>query len=360
MDTPSRPRSVAESPTRDLVVRLTRVVARVVSLVAYLTPVWLGYLIADIVGHWMFWRFGNYRNAVVSNLSHVYGERLSQRELRQRARWVFRVSARNFWDLCTVPHYSRRRMRQMHEVVEGSWEILQDALAKGRGVIVVTGHLGAFDFIGQYIISDRFRPLALTAPTVGNSLFTGVTYFRSSRGARLAVAGPNSLRKVIAELRRGGMVVMVADRDFGDSGYITDFFGTPTRLPAGPVKLARQFDCPIIPVFTYRRSIKVRERQFYFRIGQPIWVPKTASREQDVRDGMRTIVEMLESYIRRAPEQWVMFKSVWKPVAEQYPITVAQRKASVSLDGGVPRTSSITGAVSSASSVDEPLDPTVH
>lgn len=349
----NRIRTSQATPLRNLVVRATMLLARAASAVAFVTPVWIGYLVADAVGHWMFWRFGGYRESVISNLSHVYRDRLSAREIRQRARWVFRVSARNFWDLTTVPHFSTRRMSHLQEVLEGSWQTLEDLLAEGRGVIVVTGHLGAFDFVGQYFI-DRFKPLALTAPTVNESLFTAVTNLRSSRGGRLAVAGPDALRKIIAELKDGGMVVMVADRDFTDSGAPIDFFGTPTRLPSGPVKLARQFGSPIVPVFTYRRNIKTRERRFGFTIGEPIWVEKTASREHDLEAGMRRVAAALERAILRSPEQWVMFQSVWKPSpagavgTELLPEPDAQTEVVTS--GAAP------AAISSTIPVDDPIE----
>lgn len=292
-------------------VRMSVLAARLFSFFAYHTPLRIGYLLADLTAIWMFLRFHGYRRAVMSNLRIVYGGKLSERELRKRARWVFRTSCRNFWDLACLPRMDRERLAEMHYVEKGSWDLIDEAMAKGSGAILVSAHLGAFDFIGQYVLTGRHRPLVLTSPTVPDYLFAGVTYWRSSLGGRLEVVSSHSLRHIVQAMRRGEFVAMVGDRNFGGPGYPVEFFGVPTRLPVGAVKLARETGAPLIPVLAYRKSAQHRTREFYFRIYDPIYIERTDNRERDVAVGMRRVVSVLEESIRRAPEQWVMFQPVW-------------------------------------------------
>lgn len=302
--------------------------AKIVGFIAYYTPVWIGYLIADIAGHVMYWRFLDYRRAVIDNLRHIYRGNVSEATLRRQARWIFRISARNFWDLSTVPHLTHPEIGNMIRVAEGSWDSLHETLGRGHGAILVTGHVGAFDFTGQYIIAGRFRPLVLTAPTVSPLFFAGVTYLRGSMGARIHVANPRALRRIVTALRNKEPVMMVADRNFSDSGSDVNFFGSPTRLPAGAVKLARETGAPIVPVFTYRENIRKRERRFVYYLGKPLWIEKTANRERDIARGMETMVKILERHIAMAPEQWVMFQRVWTPeLKESSPHAAGQRVA---------------------------------
>lgn len=291
--------------------RLSITAARVFSFMAYHTPLRIGYLLADLVAIWMFLRFHDYRRAVMANLRAVYDGALPERELRKRARWVFRTSSRNFWDLACLPRFDLERLEAMQYVEEGSWDLIDEAMARGSGAILLSAHLGAFDFIGQYVVIGRHRPLALTASTVRSYLFAGVTYWRRSLGGRIEVVGSNSLRHVVQAMRNGEFVAMVADRNFAGRGYPVEFFGKPTTLPSGPVKLARETGAPLIPVFAYRKSAQHRKREFYFRIGEPIYIKRTEDRKQDVIEGMRRVVAVLEENIRRAPEQWVMFQPVW-------------------------------------------------
>jgi lauroyl/myristoyl acyltransferase len=119
------------------------------------------------------------------------------------------------------------------------------------------------------------------------------------------------LRQLVRATRNAEFVTMVADRNFTDRGYPVEFFGKPTMLPSGPVKLARETGAPLIPVLAYRKSIQDRTREFFFRIGQPIYIERTMNRDLDVATGMRKVVDVLEESILRAPEQWVMFQPVW-------------------------------------------------
>lgn len=292
-------------------VRLSVLAARVFSFFAYHTPLSIGYFLADLTAVWMFLRFHNYRRTVMSNLRHVYGNELPEREIRKRARWVFRTSLRNFWDLASLPRMDRERLESMHYVEEGNWEIIDDVMATGSGAILISAHLGAFDFIGQYVLTGRHHPLVLTAATVPDYLFAGVMYWRSSLGVRLEVVGSQTIRHIVQALRNGEFVTMVGDHNFGAKGLPVEFFGSPTTLPSGAVKLARETGAPLIPVLTYRKSVQHRTREFFFRIGEPIYIERTEHRDHDIAVGMKAVVGMLEDSIRRAPEQWVMFQRVW-------------------------------------------------
>lgn len=311
MATRSEPRNLAYSLGNTRGVRLSILTARLFSFIAYYMPDWLGYLIADTVGHFLYWRFRGYRQSVFDNLRHVYRGKATDYELGRDARWVFRVSARNFWDLCTLPRMSHDRLEDMHDLAEGSWDALDEVLARGKGAILLAGHVGAFDFIGQYVLTSKHRPLVLTAPTVSPYIFAGVTYLRASLGARIEVANSRSLRRVITALRNGELVVMVADRAFTEHGYPVEFFGSRTRMPAGPVKLSREFGAPLIPFFTYRAHPKRRERKFVLRLGEPYYVERTEDREADIGRGMSWVAKTLERYISFSPRQWVMFQKVW-------------------------------------------------
>jgi KDO2-lipid IV(A) lauroyltransferase len=308
-----RSRNVARDAgfERGFKVRAGLTAARVFSLIAYYTPLRIGYLLADISAVWMFLRFHSYRRAVMANLRAVYQGRLPERELRKRARWVFRTSSRNFWDLACLPYFNRERLGEMHYLEEGDWALLDEAMARGKGGIMLSAHLGAFDFIGQYVLAGPHKPLVLTMSTVPPYLFAGVTYWRRSIGSRLEVVNSNALRQVVHAMRNHELVVLVADRNFGGAGYPVEFFGKPTTLPSGPVKLARETGAPLIPVFAYRKDIQHRRREFFFRVEQPITIERTANREADIERGMEQLVVTIERAISRAPEQWVMFQPVW-------------------------------------------------
>jgi KDO2-lipid IV(A) lauroyltransferase len=166
-------------------------------------------------------------------------------------------------------------------------------------------------------MASEFKPLVLTAPTVSPFFFAGVTYLRASMGTRLEIHSTSSVRDMVRELQRGGMIGMFADRDFTDLGWPVKLFDAETTLPVGHVKLARQTGAPLVPWFGLREHTTERRRGFSFFSLEPIYIERTANREADIRCGLERVARIYESQISQAPDQWVMFQPVWPASASR-------------------------------------------
>lgn len=292
--------------------RLGIATAWTVSFIVYRTPVRVGYFIADLIGFLLFARSRRYRRAVVENIRHVHAGRVDERRLRRQAVTVFRMSARNFWDLACLPRMSPDEVDRLMHAAKGDWTIFDQVMAKGKGAIAVTGHIGPFDFVGQHIAASPWKPLLLTASTVSSEfVFAAVTWARASAGGRIEVVSPATVRRCLKTLRGGGMIGIVTDRDVLGTGWPVRLFGKETTLPAGAVRLARDTGAPLIPMFGLRQDTTSRARRFVYYVEQPIYVPATADRNDDVARGLEQLVAVLERYIAMAPDQWVTFERIW-------------------------------------------------
>jgi KDO2-lipid IV(A) lauroyltransferase len=287
---------------------------RLTSIVLAITISWAVRLMPTRARRWMATRLGDityrrsheYRENVAENIRQVVGETVSTDEVQQAVRSIFRVNARNFNDLLLVPHLEREEIVKRVKLISGTWSALDEGVRLGKGVVIVTGHLGPFDFVGQAILHRGYALTSVTSRTTGRFLFDGVTFLRRSHDMRIVEASPTGGKNVIQRLRKGEVAVFPTDRDFQGNGRRVTFFGRETTLPEGAVRIARDTGALVVPMFAQRTSTGLG-----IMIGEGFTVEKTANRDADVEQGLKDVIRALEQAISSAPDQWVMFQKVW-------------------------------------------------
>ena len=310
------PRFVRDRERPDLKSRLSVAFAVTLSRLVSWVPTPLRNWGADRVGDVWLRLTPVYRANVVANVDQVIGPGAPPRTLDRLARQIFRISARNFGDLLRAPHLGPREMARIIPLESGEWAYFDDARAQGRGVVLVTAHLGAFDVIGMAIAARGYKLTSMTGRTTTRFLFDAVTRLRRAGGMNVVEATPGGVRTVIQALRRAEVAAFVADYDFFQNGLPVTFFGRETTLPPGPVRIARDTNAVIVGVFSRRVG-----NGYALRLTPPFEVPKTRDMDADLAAGMARLTAMLERAIGASPGQWVMFQRVW-PDAPAEPLRV--------------------------------------
>jgi KDO2-lipid IV(A) lauroyltransferase len=262
--------------------------------------------VADRAGDLAFRTMGKSRRNVLANLARVVPPERGEDELRATARQVFRTAARNLIDLALLPAVDVVTLQRSVRLIEGKWEWLTRPAESGRGVIVVTAHLGPFDQIPAIMAGCGLRLLALTTRTTGRRRFSLWTRLRRSHGAGIDEPSRTVLRHLVTHLEAGGVVGLVADCDLDGSGEPFPFFGKETSLPTVMVRLARLTGALIVPVFVGHAA-----DGYTGAIGEPIAVERSGDRAENQRRSIAQVVAELERAIARTPEQWVIFQRVW-------------------------------------------------
>lgn len=307
LDKPKRRTPVFVKEDRhELRYQLSVAIAASLSWFFFLLPASIRNSFAERCGSLFFRLSHTYRDNVISNVQQVLGKTRDDAEVRATARSIFLNSALNFMDLLTLTRRSGRYLMRSTHVVAGDWSIINNAMASGRGVILVTAHVGCFDFIGQSFIAHGLKLTIVTGRTTSRFIFDGVTWLRGVRGGTFVEPTPSGVRTVIRALRRGECAVFVADRDFFQNGKRVEFFGRETTLPPGVVRIARDTGALVVPIFT-RRMRHGHELRIY----PAMEMRKTSDIDGDVRAGINRLVPILENGIRSALGQWVMFQRVW-------------------------------------------------
>jgi KDO2-lipid IV(A) lauroyltransferase len=272
--------------------------------------------IADRGGDFFFRFSPTYRRNVSANIAQVVGEPEDSANVRAMTRSVFRASGRNFADLLVLPHLSAKQVANYEEVVSGDWSIVERALERGKGAVIVTAHVGSFEFLGKTLHHRGYKTNSITARTTARFLFDAVTYLRRARGSSVVEASPSGIRRIIQAIRRGECAVFLSDRDFFQNGLPVMFFGKETTLPPGAVRIARDTGAPIVPIFAIRKG----DRRGIM-IEPSFEVEKSRDLDGDLSRGMARLVEVLENAIGSLPDQWVMFQRAW-PLEPADPVRV--------------------------------------
>ena len=255
----------------------------------------------------LYWRLApTYRANVLANIGQVMGPAAAPEAVETAARRAFRTSARNFADLLRLPHMSREELVRTVRLVEGEWSFIDEAVARGRGVVLMAPHLGAFDFVLEAASARGYKVTAVTGRTTARFVFDAVTYLRRAHGTTLVEGTPSGVRRVIQALRRGEFAGFAADYDYFQNGMPVVFFGRPTTLPPGPIRIARDTGALVVVAFARRTDDGCA-----VSLVESFTVEKTADLDADLERGMARAVAILERAIAAAPDQWVMFQRVW-------------------------------------------------
>jgi KDO2-lipid IV(A) lauroyltransferase len=187
------------------------------------------------------------------------------------------------------------------------WEVLERAFAEGRGVVLVSGHLGNWELCAAYIAA-RGRPVDAIAMHMMNPLSDD--FFRRTR-ERLGihvVFDDEAVRRIPRALREGRAVGFLSDQaGKGLASTFVPFFGRPARTPRGAAVFALRNELPIIFTVAIRQG-DGRYRSHFERI-EPV---RTGDREQDVDATVRRYTEVLEGWVRRHPGQYFWQHRRWK------------------------------------------------
>jgi lauroyl/myristoyl acyltransferase len=246
------------------------------------------------------------RAVVAGNLRHVLSSREAQFDEATLSKLVsaaFASYGRYWADVASLSPRSSRRLDSRFHVT--GREYIDDALKKG-GIIFALPHVGSWEVGGVWARREGF-PFLTVAEDAANSRLTDWFISRRERlGMRVLRLAPDTSVKLLAELRSGGAVALVADRDVVGDGIVMPFFGTPTRIPPGPAVLALRTGATIIPCVVYQDGAHY-EAHF-----GPLIVPeRRGTLRADVERLTAELVASFEGSIAEHPEQWHAFQPLW-------------------------------------------------
>ena len=287
--------------TRNLALYLA---LRLASPVVPRLPLQLCYGVATFIGNCAYLLLPGPRAAIRANLARVMNMPRESDEVKTKARQAFQNDAKNWIDTLRISTVSDEDIVNSLEV-EG-WQHLEAAIRGGQGVIMVAMHLGNFDLVGQYL---AIRGGRLTIPVERmqpERLFAFLLERRRSKGINV-VPMDQGPREMLKALKAAEIVAVMTDRNVAGRGISVEFFGAETLLPRAPVSLARHSAAPLLVC----GAVRMPGAKFLGFVSAPVATVHSSNSARDDRDNLRRLASIMEQYVGRFPEQWLMFTPLW-------------------------------------------------
>lgn len=265
-----------------------------------------------------------WRRAALFNLRLAFPDWSEAQRLR-----TIRLMVRNLgWMAAEFAHFADyTRDNISSAVIFEGFEHFTAAERRGKGVLMVGGHVGAWE-LKPVAIALNYRPIHFLVRPIDNPRVDAlINHYRRLSGNR-PIPKNQSARAVLRVLHAGGVVGILADQNTApEEAVFVDFFGVPAATTSGLARLARHTGAPIIPIYTYWDPAV---RKYHMCYEPEIPVEHTDDEEADIRNATARCNLSIENYVRRFPDQWLWAHRRWRnrPPGEEslYP---DEKKASV-------------------------------
>lgn len=225
-------------------------------------------------------------------------------QLSRLSREGMRSYLRYWCDAFRLPTWSREKVNTFGlERVD----ILDSAMADGKGVVIALNHGGNWDHAGAWACA-RYGQLTTVAERLKpEGLFDRFVAYRESLGMEIVPLGDPDLMRILARrLKEGRLVPLLGDRDLSRSGVEVDFFGSTASFPAGPAVLSMLTGAPLIPVTLWYSPTAGTGY-----IHDPIAVPVGGDRAEKVKVMTQEVANAFAEGLRDHSVDWHMMQPVW-------------------------------------------------
>lgn len=240
------------------------------------------------------------------NLELAFPEK-SGAERDRILRGVFTSLGRLLAEFTKFPQYTKENVSQI--AIYDGFENFECAEARGKGVIFLTAHLGGWE-IGSFVHSLHGHPLHVLVRPLDNPYIDRLsTSYRTLHGG--SVIGKDEFaRGIISAMRKGETVGILMDTNMTPpQGVFVEYFGHQACTASGIARIAMKTECAVVPAFTIWDS-GIGKYRIHFEPAVPML--NTGDTEADVVANTQTLTKVIETFVRKYPDQWLWVHRRWK------------------------------------------------
>jgi KDO2-lipid IV(A) lauroyltransferase len=258
------------------------------------------------IGALAWWLLARLRNVGLRNLQIAYPEK-NARERRDILRGEYRSLGWQIAEFCKMRGYTAAVASAF--IRYDGLERYLAARNEGKGVLVLTGHLGAWE-LSSFYHSLMGYPMSLVIRRLDNSLVDSfVNDIRSLHGNRV-IHKDDFARGLLTAMHQGKTVGILMDTNMTPpQGVFVPYFGVEACTATALARVAIKTGAAVLPGFLVWEAA---EKKYVLRFGEQLKLVKTSDLESDIVANTALFTVTIEAYVRRYPEQWLWVHRRWK------------------------------------------------
>jgi KDO2-lipid IV(A) lauroyltransferase len=246
-----------------------------------------------------------HRRIVRRNLQFAFPD-WSREQIRRTSKRVFQNLGTTLVEICQLSTFSREDVLANVQV-EGA-DRWQRALESKRGLIIVSAHLGNWEFGMQYAACFMQKPTLGVAKKIRFQPLNQWVHNLRTRFGNTIIYKKGALPEMRKTLRRGDVVAFLVDQSRRREGVDVNFFGRRVTATPAAAFLSIRCKCPVLPIFCIRET----NGQLTIHVDVPLDLEWTGDLRSDVQTNTQRITDVVERMVRKYPEQWFWVHKRWK------------------------------------------------
>jgi Kdo2-lipid IVA lauroyltransferase/acyltransferase len=242
----------------------------------------------------------------IKHLTLAFGKEKSSEEIRAISRDVFMNLGKNVGDILRHADVSTLKDLEKFVVMKG-FENFEIANARGKGVVFVACHMGAFELQITSMALRGLNFMVIGTPLKDKRLNDLMWKHRNKNGTN-AVERDKATFPMLKTLKSGGSVALLIDQDTKVKSTFVNFFGMPASTPIGAALLALKTGAAVLPAFSHLGE----DGKQHIEILPEIPLRNTGNEEEDIHFNTQVYTDIIEARIRKYPSQWVWMHERWK------------------------------------------------
>ncbi|WP_298702997.1 lysophospholipid acyltransferase family protein [uncultured Veillonella sp.] len=236
----------------------------------------------------------------------MIGLGVSEAEAEEVLGELFKNLGRSALEILYMPNLTKEFIDEHIEMHGLAY--LDKALAEQRGVVILTAHVGNWEWMGAALAAAGYPSTTIVKKQPNAQVTRLLNEYREMVGLEVFARGGSEMIRAVKAMKQKKLLGFLADQDGYIQGFPVEFLGQESSAVIGPATFAQKFKAPVVPVFAHRKADGIGH---VVEILPPLYYEDTGNEQEDLYRLTEATVWVTEEFIKAHPTEWLWFQHRW-------------------------------------------------